>query len=340
MTSKTERFEVDLFEDEENRWDPVIAATRKRAARLMKRVWSEVEEKYSDYPMDILAWVVDKASRIIGGAYRDEMEAWASGIGVPMSRVVALNLSYELTNIVSGGLSLPGLGCTSVITRSPKLGTVHARTLDWDLEAIRGEAIIVDFEGPSGPFSAVTWPGYVGVLSGVAAGRFAITLNQAPHAGGLHPTWWPPSVLVRRAFEECDDFDKAVEFLCEAPFLTSAFLAVSGPGARQAVVLECLPDEYAVRRKGSTALVATNHFCAPELREYNDLISDEVEEGFYGHLEYSKMRARAGASLAAKREIVRLSDGFGLLAGEPITWEQTLQRMVLHPESGELLLRQ
>ena len=69
-------------------------------------------------------------------------------------------------------------------------GPVLRRTLDWPFpgpgQAGRGDPPAA---APAGDFLNVTWPGFAGVLTAVAPGRFAASINQAPMrrrtAGGL-----------------------------------------------------------------------------------------------------------------------------------------------------------
>ncbi|MFX8653054.1 hypothetical protein ABTM19_20225, partial [Acinetobacter baumannii] len=84
----------------------------------------------------------------------------------------------------------------------------------------------------AGPYIALTWPGYTGVIQGLAPGRFAAALNQAPMrrtAGVLPVDWaigrarlWQPPVptaahLWRRAFDEAADFQSAKALLTAMP---------------------------------------------------------------------------------------------------------------------------
>src|SRR5262249_57107967 len=82
--------------------------------------------------------------------------------------------------------------------------------------------------GGAGAFFSVTWPGYVGVLTAMAPGRFAASINQAPlwrrtrhpwlrlfdlAANGLN-TWRnirhiPPDQLLRAACVGGADFAEA-----------------------------------------------------------------------------------------------------------------------------------
>src|SRR5262249_23703333 len=47
-----------------------------------------------------------------------------------------------------------------------------ARTLDWPFPGLGRHVEVARMEGPAGEFLNITWPGYVGVLTAMAPGRF------------------------------------------------------------------------------------------------------------------------------------------------------------------------
>jgi hypothetical protein len=110
----------------------------------------------------------------------------------------------------------------------------------------------------------VTWPGAVGTLTGVAPGRFAAAINQAPlfrrtRANLLRPMDYarnlartlarergmPPLHLLRQVFETARGFDEALEKLRTTELARPVLLTLVG----------CDPDEIAVierRERGAT----------------------------------------------------------------------------------------
>jgi len=93
--------------------------------------------------------------------------------------------------------------------------------MDWAIEELGPLSIEIEFIGRRGRFTTMSWPGYIGVLQGVAKGRFSATINFAPE-DGVGPQW-PPSFLLREAFETCDSFDEAVELLVDTESAASVF---------------------------------------------------------------------------------------------------------------------
>jgi hypothetical protein len=63
-------------------------------------------------------------------------------------------------------------GCTA-LAREEAGTTWLARTLDWPFPGLGRHVEIARMRGPAGAFDTVTWPGFVGILTGSAPGRFA-----------------------------------------------------------------------------------------------------------------------------------------------------------------------
>ena len=150
-----------------------------------------------------------------------------------------LNYSYEW-------------GCTTGAAPEGD-GVTLMRTLDWPFDGLGRALIVVRQQGRAGPYLNVGWPGYAGVLTGVAPGRFAAAINQPPlplpqlgkAAGWLalrarvnRSTALPPSHLLRLAFDTCRNFDEAVELVRTTPICIPAIFTLVGLKSGEAVVIE------------------------------------------------------------------------------------------------------
>jgi hypothetical protein len=168
-----------------------------------------------------------------GNPYLPDIAAIAHAMGRPGG--YALNLSYEWA-------------CTSAVQPG-----FLARTLDWRLEGLGRNVAVARLNGPAGPWAAVTWPGFAGVITGLAKGRFAAAINQAPlsrtslpYAGDwmrVRLALWkssalPPAHLLRQAFETCRDYGEAQALLRDAPVALPVFYSLSGVEDGQSCVIE------------------------------------------------------------------------------------------------------
>jgi hypothetical protein len=181
--------------------------------------------------------------------YVGEVRAIAAGLGFP--GVWFLNGSYQW-------------GCTAV-ARDDAGAPWLARTLDWPFPGLGRHFEIVRMRGRAGEFLAVTWPGYAGILTALAPGRFAAAINQAPlrrrtrkpwlrpfdiAANGLR-TWriryCPPDHLLREVFETCGDFAAAKRRLENEPLGRPAIVLLVGSRRGERCVIERTEEGFSSR---------------------------------------------------------------------------------------------
>jgi hypothetical protein len=165
--------------------------------------------------------------------YLPDIAAIAQAMGRPGG--YALNLSYEWA-------------CTCGVRPG-----FLARTLDWRLNGLGRNAVIATFQGQAGSWTSVTWPGFAGVVTGLAKGRFAAAINQAPlpRARLTYASDWlqarvalwksaalPPAHLLRLAFETCASYGEAKALLRDRPVALPVFFSLAGPRQGEACVIE------------------------------------------------------------------------------------------------------
>jgi hypothetical protein len=169
----------------------------------------------------------------------------------------ALNISYEWA-------------CTTAAASG-----VLMRALDWRFDGLGREIVVAKHVATAGPWLNITWPGYVGALTGLAPGRFAAALNQAPlrHRTRIMPIDWfidrvkvgastalPSAHLLRLVFETAKNFDHAVALLRDTPVATPVMYALTGPDGQGAIVER--QERSAIVHKGDG--VMANHWLNTE----------------------------------------------------------------------------
>jgi hypothetical protein len=174
-----------------------------------------------------------------------EVDRIAALIGRPGAHF--LNVSYEW-------------GCSTVAADGPEGAPRLARVLDWPTPGLGRHAVAYRVNGPAGRFVSVAWPGYTGVLQGVAPGRFAAALNQAPMAKplGLKPLDWAvnaarvwrrprmtPAHLLRAAFETARGFAEACALIRATPLSSGALFVLAGVRPGETALIERGPDDCA-----------------------------------------------------------------------------------------------
>ncbi len=231
--------------------------------------------------------IADALSRIWAernvSPYAGEVAALAATLGRPGAYL--LNYSYEW-------------GCTTGACEDPENGGVTLlRTLDWPFDGLGRNVVVALQRGEAGDFANVTWPGFAGVLTALAPGRFAAAINQPPlrHTPFGKPADWfltrlvvsrnsamPATHLLRRVFERCRTFEEARHMIESTPISLPAIFSLAGKEAGQALVIERTETAAYVASEPAAA----NHWAAavrqgrprhpssePRRRAMSDLLS-------------------------------------------------------------------
>jgi hypothetical protein len=195
--------------------------------------------------------------------YLGEINALAALTDEP--GVHLLNLSYEWT-------------CTSAAGADPAgTGARMLRTLDWPLHGLGRNVLVGRMSGPAGTYENVTWPGFSGIATAMAAGRFAAAINQPPMRKWTTSCWFdwgvnrwnlwrrralPPVHLLRRVFDHCRDYAEARDVLLREPIAMPAFFTLVGTEPDQGCVIERTEDG-AIERPAPVSVA--NHWVATDV---------------------------------------------------------------------------
>lgn len=197
--------------------------------------------------------------------YSQEIERISAGQNI--HGLYALNLSYEW-------------GCSGAIRDSAD-GPTLLRVLDWPFPGLGTHTTALHLRGPAGDYLNLTWPGLVGSFQGMATGRFAAAINQAPmrrYGYGIAFDWLinrhrmfredglPPAHLLRKVFEEATDYAEAKRMLTEVPICLPVIFLLSGTQPGEGCIIERLERDAHVRElSDEPSLSVTNHFHSPRL---------------------------------------------------------------------------
>jgi acid ceramidase len=215
----------------------------------------------------VAALIESYAEAFVSAGHREEIASVARIIDRPRADVLVGNLYYEVFRQL--------VGCTAFACDTPD-GPIHARNLDWwtDDHLLALSTCVVRFSGAAaGPFEVVSWPSFIGALSGLAPGRFSISLNAV--ISSERPTLAGSVVLlIRQALETCRTFEQAVDLLERSPVVADCLLLVAGTRAGQMVVIERTSTRAAVREPEGGFIAVTNDYRlldAGGVRAGNDL---------------------------------------------------------------------
>ena len=238
-----------------------------------------------------------------GSPYVAEIASIAAALGFP--GVWFLNGTYQW-------------GCTT-LARDEEGAPWLARTLDWPFPGLGRHLEVARMRGQVGEFFNVTWPGYAGVLTATAPGRFAAAINQAPlwrrsSQPWLRPcdlainalqTWrvrfCPPDHLLREVFETCRDFSEAKLRLETMPIARPVIFTLVGCAPGERCVIERTEQSFASRIDETSAANDWRHARRPWEARVNPkrLLRASYEEAA------AKSRARCAAVEACPQSLSR-----------------------------------
>lgn len=172
--------------------------------------------------------------------YKEEVQKIADETGI--ENLHLLNLRYEW-------------GCTTAVIGGEQQdeGPVMYRSMDWPPDGMGNKVILARHETEQGAYWNIAYPGYVGVVQGVAPGRFAVAINQAPipykglsrfgdRSLDMVRMWQSddvqPTILLRQVFEQCANYKQAVDMLASKPLCISAIFSVTGIDKNEQCIIE------------------------------------------------------------------------------------------------------
>lgn len=264
------------------------------------------------------------ADAFVSREHRAEVASIANLVGRPENDVLLGSLYYDAFRYL--------IGCTAFACDGPD-GPIHARNLDWwteDQMLARSTCVVNAHGGDAvGPYQMVSWPGFIGALSGLAPGRFSVTLNAA--ISDEKPSLAAPVVLaLRQALEACRDFGEAVDRLERAPIAADCLLLVAGTRQGEMAVIERTSTRAAVRGPERGFVAVTNDYRSLAAGE-GAMVGNRLQETACGRFDRAveRLSARLPVNAAACLEI---------LSDPSIRMSITVQQMVMVPQTGELVV--
>lgn len=271
---------------------------------------------------DAIDLISSAAEAVLPEETRAELAGVATAIGAPLPSVLLCNLYYDLIKAA--------VGCSAFAIDSPG-GPLHARNLDWWTSdgLLRDETLVFDCRrGGATHYKLVGWPGFIGCFSGVAPGRFAVTLN-AVLSDDEAVVAEPVVFLLRRVLDEAPNYAAALETLASAPIASDCLLLLTGVRAGEMAVIERTPRRAKVRGPENGFVHVTN--------DYRVLSSTHGLAGPLGGT--SCGRADRLTELLAGRAVVDTATAFAFLADDRVQMDITVQHMVFHAATGQCEVR-
>lgn len=186
--------------------------------------------------------------------YRDEVSSMASAIPLDEKKLMLAQCFLDLTPITAcSTITLPASASPDGVAR-------FGRNLDFPSFNMvdKSTVVLVFHPKDKNAFAAVTWPGLIGVLSGMNEHGLCLA-NMEVTRGMRFPSAMPYSLLYRKILEDCKTVDEAIDLLQKTPRQTANNLMLMDAAGNRAVA-EITPTSVTIRRGVSdAALISTNH---------------------------------------------------------------------------------
>ncbi len=250
--------------------------------------------------------VVQALAAEIPAAHMAQVNALADAAKVDRTTLLAVNLAPEM---------LAELACSCLATTAAASadGKVHlARNLDWPGgELLTGADLVTIEDTPAYRFASFTWPGLVGVVTGMNEAGVAAADLVALKTGNRRPQPGVPVLFaVRSMLERAGSVDEALAWLKAARRTMPQNYAIVD---RQDVrVVETAPLQFRVRESRGGTAVITNYW--------------HEESGHASDGRYARLTAAAGA----KPGVAELEQALAATAIKRLN----VQAVVLEPETA------
>ncbi|MVZ64580.1 acyl-CoA--6-aminopenicillanic acid acyl-transferase [Sphingobacterium sp. DK4209] len=212
------------------------------------------------YHKDILTEIPLSYRQEIFGLSLNANEKWKH-IGTKYERSLLLHGAHDIGHAMQ---DLMLVGCSSVAlwdqhTSDGQL--LIARNFDFYINEDFAENKIIEFIKPSEGynFAAVSWPGMVGVVSGMNEKGLTISLNAGkshiPLSGKT-----PISIVARTILQHAKNIDEAINIAKEFKVFVAESLLIGSSEDNKAVNIEISPKRFDVYTVENDILFCTNHF--------------------------------------------------------------------------------
>ncbi|MBN3295536.1 NAAA amidase, partial [Amia calva] len=163
------------------------------------------------------------------------MQGVSAGFELNLADVILLNLAYEISG-----------SCTSIVAQDTNGKIYLARNMDYLFPEILKNITIDILYVTNGQvaYTATTYVGYVGILTGQSPGKFSISANERSSGflwenavSAIMLKGIPDSWLLRNTLDEAKDYKEAVQKLSNTPTIRNIYYTVAGVNPGEGVVV-------------------------------------------------------------------------------------------------------
>lgn len=182
-------------------------------------------------------------------------------IGTKFERNLLLHSSHDIGHAMQ---DLMLVGCSSIalwddFTEDGNL--LIGRNFDFYVNDEFAQNKIVEFINPENgyKYASVTWPGMVGVVSGMNEKGLTVTLNAGKSSIPMRGKT-PVSIVARSILQNAQTINEAIEIADKFDVFVSESFLIGSAKDNKAVVIEMSPKRMDVYKTNNGKLICTNHF--------------------------------------------------------------------------------
>lgn len=228
-------FSIDLDQPPAHRYDAIVPAFSGRFQPLL----DFLRQFVTPAEFDAAVGAMGLLHAFLPSPYREEIAGIAQAASLPVGVVTVMNVFYELT-----------AGCTSIVAEQvdPTGAThiLHGRNLDYGVPGLRAMEVQLKFtRGGRVQYTGTTYLGYVGLLTGMRAGGFSVSVDErmtgaspvvnfieAALAGGQFLGFFLRDMLEQEA-----SFASALSRAQRTPLASVSYIILGGVAAGEGAVV-------------------------------------------------------------------------------------------------------
>lgn len=264
---------------------------------------------YRHFLKYFIGWFNRDLDKQVTAEYKEEIygvSESASGkyqyIGSNYQRILNYHAAHDIGHALQ---NMALVGCTSFGTwnaQSQDSSMIIGRNFDFYVSDKFAEDKIVAFINPSQgyKFMAVTWGGFIGVVSGMNIKGLTVTINAAKSeipSGSATPV----SLVTREILQYAKNIDEAIQIAKKRKMFVSESFLVASSEDNKAVIIEKTPTAMDVYDPHKDLIVCTNHFQSRGLGKSKDNIEQISESASpYRYQRLMELLSNNGRNTVAK----------------------------------------
>lgn len=231
---------------------------------------------------------------------RDEYQVELYGLSQYSSEKYDFIASRYLRNLYLHGAhdighalqDLAIVGCTSLAVwdaNSEDGDLLIGRNFDFYVNDEFAKNKVVEFVEPNEgiPYISVSWPGMIGVVSGMNKEGITVTINAGKSKIPLAAKT-PVSLVTREILQYATNIDEAIAIAQKSKVFVSESILIGSAHDRTAVIIEISPNNFGLYyAKNSSKIFCTNHFQSEAYK--NDKINQKHILESHSEYRYKKL---------------------------------------------------